>query len=292
MWESQSQGVFIMYSHLRLLCCPRFGWIQGRVRHNFLPSCYLSSDTDSDQEWQRYREAAVSAADILKQSAFPPLSQGSSQDQSQGYVEPNQKKKKKKKIRSENNIQEKIIDPAECDQICKDLPQLVSANGQQERQDSSHRQNSVLPGAVKKKKKKKKELWFCSANSRWLWWKLKENLMTVVAADEGKLICKASVLKAQWPERLIKWLPVLLASPRKVTLFSSHSSYPCCCLCRPNLKGLNTVPDLHGRGMQSWLHSSSSAPSHHKTLPEKVYDELNLVYMATGDQLLFLFASL
>ncbi|NWZ15625.1 CSTOS protein, partial [Agelaius phoeniceus] len=50
-----------------------------------------SSDTDSDQEWQRCQEAAVSAADILKQSAFPALSQ----DQSQGYVEPNQKKKKK-----------------------------------------------------------------------------------------------------------------------------------------------------------------------------------------------------
>ncbi|KFP19312.1 Uncharacterized protein C12orf43, partial [Egretta garzetta] len=29
-----------------------------------------SSDTDSDQEWQKYQEAAVSAADILKQSAF------------------------------------------------------------------------------------------------------------------------------------------------------------------------------------------------------------------------------
>ncbi|NXO17061.1 CSTOS protein, partial [Oriolus oriolus] len=29
-----------------------------------------SSDTDSDREWQRYREAAVSAADILKQSAL------------------------------------------------------------------------------------------------------------------------------------------------------------------------------------------------------------------------------
>ncbi|NXG93374.1 CSTOS protein, partial [Stercorarius parasiticus] len=29
-----------------------------------------SSDTDSDQEWQRYQEAAVSAADILKQSGF------------------------------------------------------------------------------------------------------------------------------------------------------------------------------------------------------------------------------
>ncbi|KFQ18623.1 Uncharacterized protein C12orf43, partial [Merops nubicus] len=29
-----------------------------------------SSDTDSDQAWQRYQEAAVSATDILKQSAF------------------------------------------------------------------------------------------------------------------------------------------------------------------------------------------------------------------------------
>uniref|UniRef100_A0A8C0U747 Protein CUSTOS n=1 Tax=Cyanistes caeruleus TaxID=156563 RepID=A0A8C0U747_CYACU len=114
-----------------------------------------SSDSDSDQEWQRYREAAVSPADILKQSAFPALSQGSSQDQNQSYVEPNQKKKKKKKTGRQNNIQEKIIDPAECDQICKDLPRLVSANGQQERQDSNHRENSVLPGAVKKKKKKK-----------------------------------------------------------------------------------------------------------------------------------------
>ncbi|KAM6377751.1 LOW QUALITY PROTEIN: protein CUSTOS [Pluvialis apricaria] len=91
-----------------------------------------SSDTDSDQEWQRYQEAAVSAADILKQSAFPALSQDSSQDQSQGYVQHSQKKKKKKKIRGENNTQEKIIDPAECDQISKDLPRLVSPNGQHE----------------------------------------------------------------------------------------------------------------------------------------------------------------
>ncbi|NWZ24662.1 CSTOS protein, partial [Asarcornis scutulata] len=53
-----------------------------------------SSDQDSDQEWQRYQEAAVSAADILKQSAFPVLSQDSSQNPSQGYVEHSQKKKK------------------------------------------------------------------------------------------------------------------------------------------------------------------------------------------------------
>ncbi|NXS84329.1 CSTOS protein, partial [Erpornis zantholeuca] len=48
-----------------------------------------SSDTESDQEWQRFQEAAVSAADILKQSAFPALSQGLP-----GVVK---KKKKKKK---------------------------------------------------------------------------------------------------------------------------------------------------------------------------------------------------
>uniref|UniRef100_A0A8D0EJT7 Protein CUSTOS n=1 Tax=Strix occidentalis caurina TaxID=311401 RepID=A0A8D0EJT7_STROC len=35
-----------------------------------------SSDMDSDQEWQRYQEAAVSAADILKQSAIPVLDAG------------------------------------------------------------------------------------------------------------------------------------------------------------------------------------------------------------------------
>ncbi|NXX58808.1 CSTOS protein, partial [Scopus umbretta] len=54
-----------------------------------------SSDMDSEQEWQKYEEAAVSAADVLKQSAFPALSLDSSQDQSQGYVEHSRKKKKK-----------------------------------------------------------------------------------------------------------------------------------------------------------------------------------------------------
>ncbi|NXL59306.1 CSTOS protein, partial [Chordeiles acutipennis] len=54
-----------------------------------------SSDTDSDQEWQKYQQVAVSATDILNQSGFPALSQDSSQDQSRGYVEHSQKKKKK-----------------------------------------------------------------------------------------------------------------------------------------------------------------------------------------------------
>lgn len=115
--------------------------------------CYLSSDTDSDEEWQKYREAAVSATDILKQSAFPALSQ----DHSWANVEHSQKKEKKKMIRGENNIQEKIIEPAEGDQICRGLPQLVSADGQRERGASRRADSSVLAGGVKKKKKKKEK---------------------------------------------------------------------------------------------------------------------------------------
>uniref|UniRef100_A0A8C2TR53 Protein CUSTOS n=1 Tax=Coturnix japonica TaxID=93934 RepID=A0A8C2TR53_COTJA len=115
----------------------------------------LDSDSDSDQEWQKCQEAAVSASDILKQSAFPALSQDSSQNVCQGYVEHRQKKKKKKKMKGENKAEEKIIDPAECDQVSKDLLRLVSANGQHKRQDSNHTDNTVSPGAGKKKKKKK-----------------------------------------------------------------------------------------------------------------------------------------
>ncbi|NXU49104.1 CSTOS protein, partial [Turnix velox] len=54
-----------------------------------------SSDTDSEKEWQKFQEAAVSATDILKQSAFPALSRDSSQGQSEGNVEHSKKKKKK-----------------------------------------------------------------------------------------------------------------------------------------------------------------------------------------------------
>ncbi|NXX51679.1 CSTOS protein, partial [Tricholaema leucomelas] len=49
------------------------GILQPRPTVRGQPSS--SSDTDSDQEWQKYQEAAVSATDILKQSAFPALSQ-------------------------------------------------------------------------------------------------------------------------------------------------------------------------------------------------------------------------
>lgn len=95
----------------------------------------------------------MSAADILKQSAFPVLPQDSSQNSSQGYVERSQKKKK---IKGENKTEKKLIDSVECDQVSKDLPQL-SANGLHKRQDSNHTENAALPGSVKKKKKKKKK---------------------------------------------------------------------------------------------------------------------------------------
>ncbi|NXD11174.1 CSTOS protein, partial [Nothocercus nigrocapillus] len=58
-----------------------------------------SSDLDSDEEWQRYQEAAVSATDILKQSAFPALSQDPREDLNHSCAEPSQKKKKKKKMK-------------------------------------------------------------------------------------------------------------------------------------------------------------------------------------------------
>lgn len=78
-------------------------------------------------------------------------------------------------------------------------------------------------------------------------WRMQKgkNLTNRVDAEKGKLTGKASVLKAQWPESLIKWLPMLLASLGKETLSSYHSRYlGCCCLCRPSIKGLNTEPRL------------------------------------------------
>ncbi|KAM8797575.1 protein CUSTOS [Eudromia elegans] len=124
-----------------------------------------SSDLDSDEEWQRCQEAAVSATDILKQSAFSALSQDPSKDLNHSCVEPSQKKKKKKKMKGEKKTQDTIVDMEECGQIKKDLQYLVSTNGQDERQDRNIRETAILPEVVKKKKKKK-ELRFCSTNGR------------------------------------------------------------------------------------------------------------------------------
>ncbi|XP_039360876.1 protein CUSTOS [Mauremys reevesii] len=112
-----------------------------------------SSELDSDQEWQRYQEAAVSAADILKQSAFSVMPPDSSQVHKQECTEHNQKKKKKrkKKARGEHNSEQKT---AGCDQISNKT--LSSIDGECTRQEGRCTEDTTLPSVVVKKKKKKK----------------------------------------------------------------------------------------------------------------------------------------
>uniref|UniRef100_A0A8C0J1Z1 Protein CUSTOS n=1 Tax=Chelonoidis abingdonii TaxID=106734 RepID=A0A8C0J1Z1_CHEAB len=109
-----------------------------------------SSELDSDQEWQRYQEAAVSAADILKQSAFSVMPLDSSQVHKQECTEHNQKKKKKrkKKARGEHNSEQKT---AGCDQISNKT--LSSIDGECMRQEGRCTEDTALPSVVKKKKK-------------------------------------------------------------------------------------------------------------------------------------------
>ncbi|XP_073169532.1 protein CUSTOS [Lepidochelys kempii] len=111
-----------------------------------------SSELDSDQEWQKYQEAAVSAADILKQSAFSVMPTDSSQAHKQECTEDDQKKKKKrkKKARGEHNSEHKT---AGCCQISNET--LCSVDGECKRQEGRCTEDTTLPRVVKKKKKKK-----------------------------------------------------------------------------------------------------------------------------------------
>ncbi|KAM7144987.1 protein CUSTOS isoform 2-T4 [Macrochelys suwanniensis] len=110
-----------------------------------------SSELDSDQEWQRYQEAAVSAADILKQSAFSVMPPDSSQVHKQECTEHNQKKKKKrkKKAKGEHNSEQKT---AGCGQISNKT--LWSIDGECKRLEGRCTEDTTLPRVVKKKKKK------------------------------------------------------------------------------------------------------------------------------------------
>ncbi|KAM6422697.1 protein CUSTOS isoform 2-T2 [Liasis olivaceus] len=72
-----------------------------------------SSDLESDPEWQRCQEAAVTAADILKQSGLPPpavqdFGQGQSRRATETRWKNIKKKKKKKGEREEGGQQEAI----------------------------------------------------------------------------------------------------------------------------------------------------------------------------------------
>ncbi|XP_034647054.1 protein CUSTOS isoform X1 [Trachemys scripta elegans] len=109
-----------------------------------------SSELDSDQEWQRYQEAAVSAADILKQSAFFVMPPDSSQVHKQECTEHKQKKKKKrkKKARGEHNSEQKTEGG---DQISNET--LSSIDRKCKRQEGKCIEDTTLPRVVKKKKK-------------------------------------------------------------------------------------------------------------------------------------------
>ncbi|XP_074869074.1 protein CUSTOS [Carettochelys insculpta] len=114
-----------------------------------------SSELDSDQEWQRYQEAAVSAADILKQSAISVMPPDCSQAYKQESTEHNQKreKKRKKKAREEHNDEQKT---ARCGQI-SNVTQW-SIDGECKKPEGRHTENTILPRVVRVKKKKKKKM--------------------------------------------------------------------------------------------------------------------------------------
>ncbi|XP_019394750.1 PREDICTED: uncharacterized protein C12orf43 homolog [Crocodylus porosus] len=111
-----------------------------------------SSELDSDQEWQRCQEAAVSAADILKQSALPGVSHNYSQAQNQECTEHNQKKKKrKKKVKGESHNDQQIPEAVGCGETSKNALCPILSNGEHERQEGRY----TDARSVKKKKKKK-----------------------------------------------------------------------------------------------------------------------------------------
>ncbi|XP_006019977.1 uncharacterized protein C12orf43 homolog isoform X1 [Alligator sinensis] len=112
-----------------------------------------SSELDSDQEWQRCQEAAVSAADILKQSALPGISHDYNQAQNQECTEHNQKKKKKrkKKVKGESDNDQQIPEAVRCGETSKNALCPILSNGERERQEGRYKEAR----SVKKKKKKK-----------------------------------------------------------------------------------------------------------------------------------------
>ncbi|XP_075754182.1 protein CUSTOS isoform X3 [Pelodiscus sinensis] len=112
-----------------------------------------SSELDSDQEWQRCQEAAVSAADILKQSGLSMMPPDSSQVLKQECTEHKQKKKKKKKAKGEHISEQKT---AGCGQISNQT--LWSIDRDFKRQEGRCIEDTTLPRVGKKKKKKKKKV--------------------------------------------------------------------------------------------------------------------------------------
>ncbi|XP_039177146.1 protein CUSTOS [Crotalus tigris] len=93
-------------------------------------ACDSSSGLESDTEWQKCQEAAVTAADILKQSGLsPPVAQDSGHTREAGWKKV-KKKKKKKKGKREAGGQPEAIEAANNSQnkdlSCPSRPEAVS----------------------------------------------------------------------------------------------------------------------------------------------------------------------
>ncbi|KAJ6659097.1 hypothetical protein lerEdw1_019400 [Lerista edwardsae] len=126
--------------------CGKLGSVpRGRRRLQ----CSSSSEQDSDQEWQRCREAAVSAADILQLSGQPAALQNSSTDHGGADAEPSRKKKRRRRRRREI-------------EVCgEDSREEAAVEAKQDAQTGIRTVNGDGPSGkaviVKKKKKKKTE---------------------------------------------------------------------------------------------------------------------------------------
>ncbi|XP_005396544.1 PREDICTED: uncharacterized protein C12orf43 homolog isoform X2 [Chinchilla lanigera] len=99
-----------------------------------------SSSEDSTEEWQRCREAAVSASDILQESAL----HGPVQGEKEAKKKKKKLKKKAKKVAS--------IDPPEAT-----TPASGAAVQKQEKESGAISRDQVSPGTKEKKKKKAKK---------------------------------------------------------------------------------------------------------------------------------------
>ncbi|XP_063000129.1 protein CUSTOS [Elgaria multicarinata webbii] len=125
----------------------------GRRRHQRSSS----SELDSDQEWQRCQEAAVTAADILKQGGLLAVLQDSGQDQSSQATEPSMKKRRKKsKLKGKSNGEQDAKDSVEKDQADTETEGSSCLNGACKRAENTGTEGGVMAKKKKKKTKKRK----------------------------------------------------------------------------------------------------------------------------------------
>ncbi|XP_053136466.1 protein CUSTOS isoform X2 [Hemicordylus capensis] len=122
-----------------------------------------SSELDSDQELERCREAAVSAADIQKLSGFVTPLQGSSQGRECQATEPRQRKRRKKKRKKtaqaneEDGSEHNVMGTRPLSQAEDGTEKSSCINGVCKNEEGTERAGDKLSGQVTRRKKKKKK---------------------------------------------------------------------------------------------------------------------------------------